>query len=67
MQLNKKDLEAAAKAGIITDQQATKVWSFFQKQHKDTPQFQFAHVLYYFGGMLAIAAVTLLSHAHGID
>lgn len=59
MPLDRKDLEAAATAGIISKKQADDVWRFWQKTHEDTPQFHFAHVLYYFGGLLAIAAVTL--------
>ena len=59
MRIEKKDLDKAAKAGIISLEQGTKIWSFWQKELRDTPQFHFAHVLYYLGGLLAISAVTL--------
>lgn len=59
MRLEWKDMEAAAKAGLISTEQAKKVWTFWQKRFADTPQFRFSHVLYYFGGLLAISAVTL--------
>lgn len=59
MRLEQKDLEAAAKEGLITQEQAKKVWMYCQKAHADTPQFHFSHVLYYLGGLLAISAVTL--------
>ncbi len=59
MYLERKDLEAAVKAGLMTSEQAERIWAFWQKKQEDTPQFHFSHVLYYFGGLLAISAVTL--------
>lgn len=59
MQINRDDLAAAANAKIITEKTAEKLWAFWQKNHEDTPSFRFSHVLYYFGGLLAISAVTL--------
>lgn len=59
MRLERQDIEAAAKAGLISPEQAKNLWLFWQKEHENIPQFRFAHVLYYFGGLLAIAAITL--------
>jgi len=59
MPLNRKDLEAAVQAKIITAKQADDIWHHWEKTHADSPQFHFTHVLYYFGGLLAISAITL--------
>src|SRR5688572_30771216 len=59
MQIDREDLEAAKNKGIITGEQASHLWSFWEKEHVDTPSFRFSHVLYYFGGFLAISAITL--------
>lgn len=59
MQIQPKDLNSAAQSGVITTDQAQKLWAFWQKDHEDVPSFRFVHVLYYFGGILAITAITL--------
>jgi len=59
MQLEFKNIEAAVQENLITPEQAKKLWLFWQQQQENTPQFRFSHVLYYFGGLLAISAVTL--------
>ncbi len=62
-------LQAAAQAGDITDDQAERLWARWAGQGAGmggegavavaAPRFDFTHVLYYFGGMLAIGAMTL--------
>src|SRR5579872_535949 len=59
MAIPKEGLDKAVKAGIISSEQANKLWSFWNQEQEDTPGFRFAHVMYYFGGLLAISAVTL--------
>jgi len=59
MHLDRSDIEAATKAGLITTEQAQKLWLFWQKEQENVPQFRLSHIMYYFGGMLAISAVTL--------
>ncbi len=59
MVIAKERLDKAVKAGIISSQQADKLWSFWTQEQEDVPGFRFAHVMYYFGGLLAISAVTL--------
>ncbi|MBX3708550.1 MAG: DUF2157 domain-containing protein [Gammaproteobacteria bacterium] len=59
MQIEQRDMDSAVKAELITADQAQKLWSFWQKSHEHTPQFRFTHVMYYFGGMLTIIAITL--------
>jgi len=59
MKLTHKDLEDATQENIITKDQAEKLWLFWLKKTDNTPTFILSHVMYYFGGLLAISAVTL--------
>lgn len=59
MKIGKNDLEAAAAAGIVSAEQARDLWAFLDQRYGHVPQFRFAHVLYYLGGMIAIGAMTL--------
>lgn len=59
MQIEHKDLDSAVNEGLLTSAQAKQLWQFFEKKKEHVPQFRFSHVLYYFGGLLAISAVTL--------
>ena len=60
MHILPNDLKQASQRGLITAEQAQQLWDFLQTKGENTPQFRFSHLLYYLGGMLAIAAVTLL-------
>ncbi len=57
--MNRTLLNQAAAKGIISEHQATQLWDFFSTQTADTPRFQASHILYYFGGMIAIGAMSL--------
>lgn len=73
--LRPQDLKDAAREGIVTDQQATALWQWLSHggaQYRGTPRaltpmasassgpkFGFVNVLYYFGGMVAISAMSL--------
>ncbi|CAN5258257.1 hypothetical protein BH10PSE19_BH10PSE19_01940 [soil metagenome] len=59
MQIEPKDMQAATQAKLISSEQAQLLWSFWQQQQEDVPHFKLAHVMYYFGGLLAISAVSL--------
>ncbi|MFC4158066.1 DUF2157 domain-containing protein [Chitinimonas lacunae] len=59
MKIGRQDLDAAAQAAVISPEQAQALWQFLGEHHANTPQFRFAHVLYYLGGMIAIAAMSL--------
>lgn len=59
MKISQSDLAAAAKAGVITNEQAKKLAEFWQETHADVPSFKLTHILYYFGGFLAISAISL--------
>jgi hypothetical protein len=57
--LNRSLLKEAAENGLISEQQADQLWKFLGERGKDTPSFRFTHVLYYFGGLIAIGAMSL--------
>ncbi len=57
--MNKADLEAAARAGFLQQSQVGPLAQFLDELHRDQPRFDFTHLLYYFGGLTAIGAMTL--------
>lgn len=59
MKIKKHQLEQAVSQEIITAQQADELYQFLEKGLENTPQFNFTHVLYYLGGLIAIGAMTL--------
>jgi len=59
LNLNREILQAATKEGIVSEDQADRLWAFLGVHHKDTPSFRFTHILYYLGGMIAIGAMSL--------
>jgi len=59
MEINRKNLDDAAKSGIIAGNQADDLWIFLSEHTADKPSFRFTHILYYLGGMIAIGAMTL--------
>ncbi|MFO1434202.1 MAG: DUF2157 domain-containing protein [Candidatus Competibacteraceae bacterium] len=59
MNINLNDLQAAAQNGLLSDAQAERLWAFLSERYRDTPGFNFTHILYYLGGLIAIGAMTL--------
>lgn len=59
MKLSRKQLDDAASEAIISPEQADALWSFLRSQPHAGPRFDFTHVLYYLGGLIAIGAMTL--------
>lgn len=59
MQISPKDLSAAYQQGIITEQQAASLWSFIESNAGNRTRFNFTHLLYFLGGLIAISAMTL--------
>ena len=59
MRINRGDLDAAAEGALISQQQATALWGFLQQRLQSQPGFHMAHILYYLGGLVAIAAMSL--------
>lgn len=59
MKVTKKKLELAVAEEIISQEQADKLFTFFKALPSTGPSFDFTHVLYYMGGLIAIGAMTL--------
>lgn len=59
MKVTRKSFDEAVEANIISQEQSKALLAFIQAHPSTGPSFDFTHVLYYFGGMIAIAAMTL--------
>lgn len=59
MHLKREQLSKAIEAGVITGDQADALWQFLGEEAADTPTFRPAHILYYLGGFVAIAALSV--------
>lgn len=66
VRLTEQDLMEAAAAGVIEPAQAAGLWQFLAERQgaagapaDATPRFKMAHLLYYFGGLIAIGAVSI--------
>jgi hypothetical protein len=59
MEVTRKKLELAVVEEIISQQQADSLFAFLKAQPSTGPGFDFTHVLYYMGGLVAIGAMTL--------
>ena len=59
MKLTKASLHSAVDEGILEKQQADALYTFLGSQPDAGPAFSFTNILYYFGGLIAIGAMTL--------
>lgn len=59
IQVTKENLASAARAGIISPDQADRLFDHLKAIPSAGPGFDFTHVLYYMGGLIAIGAMTL--------
>lgn len=59
MMVSQQKLNDAVQENIITPEQAKLLAEFLQVQAQHVPRLSFIHVLYYLGGCIAIAAMTL--------
>lgn len=59
MRIERSQLDAAARRGIISEAQADALWTDLASQQTEGPQFSFNHVLYYLGGMVAIGGISV--------
>jgi hypothetical protein len=57
MKITKGDLEWAASVGVISPQQADELWAALCRRTTGRQRFDAAHVAYYFGALLVIAAM----------
>ena len=59
MKVKKKDFDAAVAKGILSERQASDLFDFLKARPETSPTFSFTNLLYYFGGMIAIGAMTI--------
>ncbi len=59
MKIDLNDLQTAVQKSLLSDAQAEQLWTFLAERQRDTPGFNFTHILYYLGGLIAIGAMTL--------
>ena len=59
MELKRIHLDEASAQGLISGEQAERLWQFLSERNRDTPSFRMTHVLYYLGGLIAIGAMSL--------
>lgn len=59
MKITKSQLESAVEQEILSQDQATRLFDFLKSHPATGPSFDFTHVLYYMGGLIAIGAMTL--------
>ena len=59
MKITKNNLNKAVTEGILDSKQADALYDFLKSQPDSGPAFSFTNILYYFGGLIAIGAMTL--------
>lgn len=59
MKITRKNLNDAVEENILSSEQAESLIEFLKNRPNNGPSFDFTHVLYYLGGMIAIGAMTL--------
>ncbi|MCC5795822.1 MAG: DUF2157 domain-containing protein [Methylophaga sp.] len=59
MKITKNQLDSAVEQEILTQEQAIRLFDFLKSHPATGPSFDFTHVLYYLGGLIAIGAMTL--------
>lgn len=59
MGINKIDLLNAADKGLLNSEQVNPLYAYLGEINEKTPKFDFTHVLYYLGGLIAIGALSL--------
>ena len=59
MNVTKQHIKDAVSANILSSEQSEQLIAFLNQQTSTTAKFDFTHVLYYLGGLIAIGAMTL--------
>jgi hypothetical protein len=59
MKVTHKSMAAAVEEGILSKEQSVSLFEFLKSQPDTGPSFNFTHLLYYVGGMIAIGAMSL--------
>lgn len=60
MKISRDQLDAAVRDGMLSADQSRALWDFLSRSARDTPSLRAPHILYYLGGLLAMASMTLL-------
>ncbi|NCB56704.1 MAG: DUF2157 domain-containing protein [Gammaproteobacteria bacterium] len=59
MELKQRHLQQACRQGLLTPEQVTPLWNYLQNLPADSATFRATHILFYLGGLIAIAAMSL--------
>lgn len=59
MKISRELLNTAADEGILSNEQADALYRYLSSRPETGPSFSFTNILYYFGGLVAIGAMTL--------
>lgn len=59
MELKQRHLQQACNQGLLTPEQVTPLWNYLQNLPADSATFRATHILFYLGGLIAIAAMSL--------
>ena len=57
MRIEKKDIDAAVRSGILNRVQAEELWQLWQEQKEDEPRLSMSHLAYYLGVLLVMGAM----------
>lgn len=57
MYVTKEDLAWAAEKNLLSSEQIDPLWEALEKRREDLPNFDFAHVAYYFGALVVMLAM----------
>lgn len=59
MKITRPMLKQAENEGLLSPQQTEPLWDFLQERNSHIPSFNTANILYYFGGLITIGALSL--------
>lgn len=59
MKITLEDLKLASQEGVISPEQAEGLWQMLESRQSSRPRFDFAHVAFYLGALIVIAAMTI--------
>ena len=59
MNISRQQLQQAVAKQVLSQTQADDLWQFLSQHNSNTPKFDFTHILYYLGGLIAIGAMSV--------
>ncbi|TXH63338.1 MAG: DUF2157 domain-containing protein, partial [Tolumonas sp.] len=59
MELKQRHLQQASEQGLLSPEQVTPLWNYLQNLPAESASFRATHILFYLGGLIAIAAMSL--------